>query len=76
VLTLSSLNVNALARAITEIYGRVSQQPEFLQSIQLQIALDNMDIPRERMFSSTLRLPHPKGRICILLIGAFLLLHF
>jgi len=67
---MSKLNVENLKKGIAQIIqGAKDKKRNFVETVELQIALKDYDTQRDKRFSGTVKLPHvprPRMKVCIL----------
>jgi len=67
---MSKLNVENIKKGIAQILqGAKDKKRNFVETVELQIALKDYDTQRDKRFSGTVKLPHvprPRMKVCIL----------
>jgi len=67
---MSKLNIDGLKKAIVSVIeGSNERKRKFLETVELQIALKDYDVQRDKRFAGTVKLPHvprPRMKVCIL----------
>jgi len=67
---MSKLNIDGLKKAIVSVIeGSQERKRKFLETVELQIALKDYDVQRDKRFAGTVKLPHvprPRMKVCIL----------
>jgi large subunit ribosomal protein L10Ae len=67
---MSKLSIDNLKKGIAAVLEGAKEKPrKFLETIELQIALKDYDVQRDKRFAGTVKLPHvprPRMKVCIL----------
>jgi len=67
---MSKLSIDNLKRGINTVLEGAKEKPrKFLETIELQIALKDYDVQRDKRFAGSVKLPHvprPRMKVCIL----------
>merc|ERR1711976_1143745 len=70
-ITMSKVSQETIEEAITKILAQAeAKKRNFVETIELQVALKNYDPVKEKRFAGTIRLPHvPRERFSVAVIG-------
>jgi len=67
---MSKLNIDNLKRGIGEVIENSQEKKrKFLETVELQIALKDYDVQRDKRFAGSVKLPHvprPRMKVCVL----------
>jgi large subunit ribosomal protein L10Ae len=67
---MSKLSIDNLKRGINTVLEGAKEKPrKFLETIELQIALKDYDVQRDKRFAGSVKLPHvprPRMKVCVL----------
>jgi len=67
---MSKLSIDNLKKGITGVLDGAKEKPrKFLETIELQIALKDYDVQRDKRFAGSVKLPHvprPRMKVCVL----------